>query len=451
MKLSKYVYKYNIDKKTVAFYHALLIKVVFLSADEVTALKKYLDGNLPISDKDKNTINYLYAYYFIVNDDAEDEQLYKKSIELISPAAISNAYIVVTENCNFNCKYCFISKIVQKDAPSKTMTPDVASKAVALMQRTYERQQTAYDKTITFYGGEPLLNINVIRFFMEEIERIKMAGKYWPNDVKYALITNGALITDEILDTLKKYGIALSISYDIDKIAHSNRVSKDNIDSFNTVRQKIELCRSRNHPFSLSITISNETIRNRQAIIEEIKKINPITVAFNMLIPNEYGTPSDEYYEQATDFMIESFKELRKVGIFEDRIMRKVQAFEDGKLFLYDCCASGGNQYIIDPSGNIGICHGYLNNGKFFSDNVSNANYDFRDNDVFHFWRNRTPLRMEQCKDCECIGICGGGCPYAADFMHGSIYEVDDRFCIHAKKVLQWMIKDVYCQNHNQS
>ena len=326
------------------------------------------------------------------------------------------------------------------------MTPDVAKKAVSLLQRTYERQQSAYDKTITFYGGEPLLNINVIDLFMEEIERVKLSGQYWPDDVKYALISNGALITDKILDILGKYHIALSISYDIDEIAHSNIISKNHEDSFKIVREKIELCKKRNYPFSLSITISEDTIQNRESIIEEIKKINPATVAFNMLIPNEHGTPSASYYERATDFMIEAFKELREVGIFEDRIMRKVQAFEDGKHFLYDCCASGGNQYVIDPAGNIGICHGYLNNGKYFSDNVSNPTFDFRNNDVYHFWRNRTPLRMEQCQNCECIGICGGGCPYAADFMHGSIYEVDDRFCIHAKKVLNWMIKDLYFQ-----
>lgn len=447
MKLSKYTFEFLINKKTIAFYHALLVKVVFLTDDEVMAIKKYLDGNNPESEADKGIINFLYANYFIINDDSEDELLYNKTVELISPSAISNVYIVVTENCNFKCKYCFISKVVQKDAPAKTMTIDVARKAIALLQRTYERQQTAYDKTITFYGGEPLLNIDVIRFFMEEIEKIKMSGKYWPQDVKYALITNGSLITEEILDTLKNYGIALSISYDIDKMAHSNRISKNSQDSFETVRQKINLCRLKKHPFSLSITISNETIQNRNTIIEEIKKLNPTTVAFNMLIPNEHGMPPITYYQQATDFMIESFKELREVGVFEDRIMRKVQAFEDSKLFLYDCCASGGNQYVIDPSGNIGVCHGYLNDRKFFSDNVSNVDFDFRKNETFQYWRNRTPIRMEQCRDCECIGICGGGCPYAADFMHGSIYEVDDRFCIHAKKVLEWMINDVYNSN----
>ena len=446
MKLSKYTYEFKINNEITALYHALLVRVVFLKFNEIAALKEFLNGNTPKCDAEKETINYLFTNYFIVRDSKEDDLLYNKCIDLISHSAISNAYIVVTENCNFNCKYCFISKIVQKDAPSKTMTPEVAKKAVALLQRTYERQQSAYDKTITFYGGEPLLNINVIQSFMEEVEKIKSSEQYWPHDVKYALISNGALISDEILNILRKYGIALSISYDIDKIAHSNRVSKNHEDSFRIVREKIELCKEWGYPFSLSITISEDTIQNREDVIKEIKQINPATVAFNMLIPNEHGIPPASYYERATDFMIEAFKELREVGIFEDRIMRKVQAFEDGKLFLYDCCASGGNQYVIDPSGNIGICHGYLNNGKYFSDNVSNSNFDFRDNEVYRFWRNRTPLRMEQCKDCECLGICGGGCPYAADFMHGSIYEVDDRFCIHAMKVLQWMINDLYTQ-----
>lgn len=455
MKLSKFTFEFRIDENTTALYHALLIKTVFLKHTEINMLKEFFNGVMPQRTTDKNTIDYLYANYFIVKDNTDDETLYNEAIKLISPSAISNAYIVVTENCNFNCKYCFISKIVQKDAPSKTMTFDVAKKTVALLQRTYERQQSAYDKTITFYGGEPLLNISVIQYFMEEVERVKRFGQYWPQDVKYALISNGALITEEVLEFLKEYGIALSISYDIDRIAHSYRVSKDYKDSFKMVRQKIELCRSRNHPFSLSITISEQSIKNRKAIIDEIKKIAPTTVAFNMLIPNEQGTPPASYYERATDFMIKAFKELREVGIFEDRIMRKVHAFEEGKLFLYDCCASGGNQYVIDPSGNIGICHGYLNNGKYFSDNVSNADFDFRNNEVFQFWRNRTPLRMEQCKDCECLGICGGGCPYAADFMRDSIYEVDDRFCIHAKKVLKWMIDDLNLQinknNNNQN
>ena len=150
MKLSKYTYEFKINNEITALYHALLVRVVFIKINEIAALKEFLNGNAPKCDAEKETINYLFTNYFIVRDSKEDDLLYNKCIDLISPSAISNAYIVVTENCNFNCKYCFISKIVQKDAPSKTMTPEVAKKAVALLQRTYEHQQSAYDKTITF-------------------------------------------------------------------------------------------------------------------------------------------------------------------------------------------------------------------------------------------------------------------------------------------------------------
>ena len=409
-------------------------------------LERFLNGEAPTSESDKKTINYLYENYFIVENDTEDVLLHKKCLERIPPSAISNVYVVVSENCNFNCKYCFISDIVQKDFPSKMMSNETAKMAVALLQRTYERQKEKYDKTITFYGGEPLLNIGVIQFFMEEINQVKLSGNYWPSNVRYAIITNGSLITNEILNILKQYNIALSISYDIDKIAQSKRVYKNNKDSFVAVRDNIELCRKRNHPFGLSITISEETIENREYVINEIKRMEPVTVAFNLLIPNRFVTPPSSYYERATDFMIEAFQELREVGIYEDRIMRKVHSFETGNLFLYDCCASGGNQFVINPTGEIGICHGYLNDNKFFTSNVSDTGFDFRKNDNFLYWRNRTPLRMEQCANCECIGICGGGCPYAADYMYGSIYEVCEPYCIHAKKILHWMIVDLY--NH---
>ena len=144
--------------------------------------------------------------------------------------------------------------------------------------------------------------------------------------------------------------------------------------------------------------------------------------------------------------MIECFKRLRQKGLYEDRMMRKVQAFIDNKLYLYDCCASGGNQLVIASDGCIGICHGYLNNRKYFSANVFDKDFDFRDSPDFEYWKKRSPVFMSECQKCECLGICGGGCPYAADYMHNSIYALDDRFCIHAKKILKWLVCDLYEQ-----
>jgi uncharacterized protein len=178
--------------------------------------------------------------------------------------------------------------------------------------------------------------------------------------------------------------------------------------------------------------------------LSEILAINPHDVAFNLLIPNSKQKQTSMYYENATDFMIEAFKIFRELGLYEDRVMRKVQAFVANRLYPYDCCASGGNQYVISPKGEIGICHAYLNNNKYFSSSVFDENFQYNSNENFQYWHDRTPLLMEKCRDCECLGICGGGCPYAAEYVNGSIYELDERFCIHAKKLLMWLIKDLY-------
>lgn len=445
MQFSKYAHFYVVGNDTIGVFHSLLIRTIFLTKNEKEAIDLYLDNETPMSDDLKETVNYLFSNYYIVNSEAEDDNLYQQCVNLIYPPAISNAYIVVTENCNFNCKYCFISERVSAIDTNKVMAKEVAKASVELLQRTYEHQHHEYDKTITFYGGEPLMNLDIIKYFMQEVERMK-SFTYWPADVKFAIITNGSLLNKENIAFLKENNIALSISYDVDKHSHANRTNRLGQETFDVVRNNIKMCIDEKMPYSLSITISEDSMRNREAVLQEIIDLEPLTIAFNMLIPNKYLTPSDTYYEEATDFMIECFKRLRQKGIYEDRMMRKVQAFIDNKLYLYDCCASGGNQFVIAPDGSIGICHGYLNNRKYFSANVMNKDFDFRNSPDFDYWKQRSPIFMPECQDCECLGICGGGCPYAADYMHESIYALDKRFCIHAKKVLKWLVFDLYKQ-----
>ncbi len=443
MKFSKYTYIKELDNDVIALYHSLLVRTVFLNKNEYLQLVRYFDEGKTLDEDIEETLKYLYKYFYVVNENKDDILLYQKCLENVSTPSISNAYIVVTENCNFNCKYCFIAQAVQEGKSMKVMSERTARESARLLQKTYERKRSPYNKTITFYGGEPLMNFNAIKCFFNEVHKLKDRNYYWPEDVKYAIITNGSLLDEEKLSFLQKEHVALSISYDVN-LTSSQRLIKNGQDSNKIVQEKINLCQKFGYPFSLSVTISEEMLEHQELVVSELTALKPATIAFNMLIPSVQLKLRDDYYDKATDFMIASFKTLREKGIFEDRMMRKVHAFEENKMFLYDCCASGGNQYVIEPNGKIGICHGYLNNLKYFSDHVSNIDFDFTKNENFILWKKRSPIYMDQCKDCQCIGICGGGCPYAADFMHGSIYELDTRFCIHAKKVLDWMIYDLY-------
>lgn len=445
MKFSKYVHFFDINSDVVGLFHSLLIRTVFLSRQEKEVVESYLNGKKEFNEAITKIIKHLYSHYFIIGSDEDDNRVFDGCLKSIPEPVISNTYFVVTENCNFKCKYCFISDTVESDNKDKIMTTKVAKAAVELLSKTYEKYRSEYERTIIFYGGEPLLNFDVIKYVLHEINDVKLSG-YWPDNVKLGVVTNGSLLTKEHIDFFRSNNINLTISYDVDKESHANRLNKIGNTTFDVVKSKIKMCADANMPYSLSVVISEDTLKNKDFVLENIISLSPASVGFNMLLPNKYIKPSDAYYERATEFMIDCFKSFRQNGIYEDRIMRKISYFANNKMFPYDCCAAGGNQFVIAPNGEIGICHGYLNNNKFFSANVFDKDFDFRKNNDFNYWKKRSPIFMAECQNCECIGICGGGCGYAADYLHGSIYAKDDRFCIHCKKILKWLIKDLYEQ-----
>ncbi|MFH0856760.1 MAG: SPASM domain-containing protein, partial [bacterium] len=84
----------------------------------------------------------------------------------------------------------------------------------------------------------------------------------------------------------------------------------------------------------------------------------------------------------------------------------------------------------------------YSGTGKFFID--PDDGFNPYEHPFWTEWSKRSPFNMSQCKYCEALTICGGGCPHNADLNNGSIWEVDASFCIHAKETLQWLIWDLY-------
>ncbi len=100
---------------------------------------------------------------------------------------------------------------------------------------------------------------------------------------------------------------------------------------------------------------------------------------------------------------------------------------------------------MIAPNGDIGVCHAYLGDRKYFVANVHTADeFNPYIDPTFIEWSRRSPLTMPACRNCPALGVCGGGCAKNAEMRHGTIWGLDDRFCIHAKHTLEWMLWDLY-------
>ncbi len=111
-----------------------------------------------------------------------------------------------------------------------------------------------------------------------------------------------------------------------------------------------------------------------------------------------------------------------------------------------DCAATAGGQIVVAPNGRVGICHGCLFDKEYFVATIDVGEFIAAKDPSFIEWSQLTPLNHEECHDCPALGICGGGCPINARNLRpgNTIHSIDERFCTHAKKTLEFFISDLY-------
>ena len=181
-------------------------------------------------------------------------------------------------------------------------------------------------------------------------------------------------------------------------------------------------------------------------MLDLIKKYEIKGFGFNIMMSDPNTKLAESYSHDAANFIIEIFQELRKLGIYEDRIMRKLKSFANAQVYFSDCAATSGAQIVIASNGDVGICHGCLADRKYFVQNITNENFNPQHDEVWNEWSKLSPINKPECQECEALGICGGGCPINAmnEKEGNDIHSLDKRFCIHAKTTLEFLISDLY-------
>lgn len=118
----------------------------------------------------------------------------------------------VTEACNFRCRYCVFSGTyrTRRMHTSRMMTWDVARPALdEFLTRCIRRTHIAHGPTVSFYGGEPLLNVALIR------KCVAYARTRRPDlDFVFSMNTNGSLLEGDAADFLASERFALMVSLD---------------------------------------------------------------------------------------------------------------------------------------------------------------------------------------------------------------------------------------------
>ena len=442
-KLSRFAHAFDLGEHVV-LWHSLRMKPVFLERGLYEQLQEgKCDAELEAELVDKK---------ILLSYDGEDEQVIARLRERAPQPDVNLAYFILSEHCNLACKYCFVGSDVcgQGISASKDMTPEIAEKAIDVFARQLELSSvdyTEYESNIIFFGGEPLLKFDVLEYVARRVKELAETRPVLRN-TSLAVITNGTLLNEERILALDAMGVAVSISIDgFTEQANSMRVDKAGKGSFERVVEVLETYKRLGvDPPSLSVTLTERTIEDLPSMIQLVNDYGIRGFGYNVLLKRDDEQDGGEYYEAASQFIIDSFLALRERGVYEDRIMRKLNAFAHSRIHFSDCGATQGGQVLFAPDGRIGICQGLMSEAENYVTDIWDESFFANEHPAWKMWSKLTPIYNDDCLSCEALGICGGGCPVNARLVNPErgLHCIDERSCVHAKKTLDFLIRDLY-------
>lgn len=160
-----------------------------------------------IKKEDFSIENSLLIDKGFVTAEDEDLKLYKYFYlsRLFDNKNISVS-IATTMACNLRCPYCF----EEGNKSNEMMSEDVAEAIVK-----YLVAKRKHEINVTWFGGEPLMNFKVI-------EKISNSLKEHNVTFSASIITNGTLLTDDMIRKLTHFSInSIQITLDGEQEQHN--------------------------------------------------------------------------------------------------------------------------------------------------------------------------------------------------------------------------------------
>lgn len=358
-----------------------------------------------------------------------DEANRKKCAPLAkSPEEYSRMAILPNNVCNFRCSYCYSAqgrsnKIISKDVLKSTLDYFIDPARVPVEKKL---------AISILGGGEPLLSWDLVKFCIEYSNQRANAFGYPGVDCN--VVTNGSVFTQDIIDTLKKYKVPVSVSFEI--LEDIQNLQRGN---YKKVAENIDWIISEGIRPQLRATITDKNIMLMKRMIEEVLQRFPGTREVMM----EYVTDSEllttpesvrEFYKQYTDNFFEAHDYAAQHGLLLD-----CSAYRNFNLLIERFCP-GDN--TITPDGEISVCSrigapqdlGYQDSiyGKISADGTVDI-----DRSKFDRLIRLNVHHYPKCKTCFAKWHCAGGC-----MIHKYTYgeDIQNEICEYTRNFTRRML-----------
>jgi uncharacterized protein len=406
MKPSRYNYFFQVDDRAILAYNTLTTALVEMSADEFAGLQEFFSQ--PRNDFfDTCGLGLfrdgLIKCGFLVTD--EEDEL--KRVRLVHSACKEQRQrtigltIVPTLDCNFRCTYCF------SYARRERMSAEVLA---ALVRFVEEKLSQGTCLSVTWYGGEPTLCLDLIEAVSVQLRTLceNHGAQYMPSDI----VTNGYLLTEEVAQRLKSFGIThAQVTLDGDSPTHNRRRPlRGGHPTFDRILDNLAAARSiMDIQIRINVDRSNAgtSVAALDALVE--RGLRGIPTYFGHVKPFTEacaGIASDCLSDQ-------EFGELN-LALTRQAIVRGFTSFRYPRLQLGGVC--GGEHalsWLVAPDGLLFKCWAQASLGP---EHAIGTVFDNRltpaQGENLQRFLDWDPLADKTCRECRVLPICMGGCPF---------------------------------------
>ena len=344
----------------------------------------------------------------------------------------------IAHTCNLNCSYCFASQ-GKYHGERAVMSYEVGKRALDFL---VENSGTRHNLEVDFFGGEPLMNFDVVKKLVEYARSIE---KKYNKNFRFTLTTNGVLVDDEVIDFANREMSNVVLSLDGRKEIHDRyRVDYSGKGSFDKIVPKFQkLVKERggkNYYMRGTFTHANPDF------LEDIKVM--LDLGFRELsMEPVVSAPGDEGELTAEDMPI-IFEQYEKLA---ELMMEKRREGEPFTFYHYmidltggPCiykrisgCGSGTEYMAVTPWGDLYPCHQFVGEEKFKLGDIYSG---VTNTDMQNEFASCNVYAREECRDCWARLYCSGGCAANAYHATGSVRGVYKYGCELFKKRMECAI-----------
>ena len=340
--------------------------------------------------------------------------------------------LVINNRCNLCCEYCFANK-GQYDKPNELMTFETAKKAIDFLINS-TRENGNNKITISFFGGEPLLNFTLMKSCVNYIETFRDI------DCDYMITTNGTLLTPEIVRFLQKYNFDTMISIDGNKALHDYyRKFNSGKGSYDYVKNGIKLF-DKKELLNARITINNHNPEIHQYIDDILQLgVKRITFAVDYNISNEafelFVVSLKKLIEKYfNDIMLGKYYEITNFSSVITTI-----ALHQRKLTF---CNAGISYLTVSAEGKYYRCPRFVGKAEYSLNSVEESEKVKEKMAKFKSSLKDTPgARNAECNNCVYAFICGGMCYHHAVMAGKNQFENVPRECYQRRIMFEGIIR----------